>query len=254
MKIYLLLPLILISAVAHAEWERILDELTYSIASDGERLYAGTENGIYYSRDDGYTWRLGDFNDYINGLTASPSAVYGYSSEHGILRSVTNGNTWHWTNKGFGPKWDGHDLYYPALRQFLITSSGMVIAVCYGSGTWISRDRGDSWHEVTHEWTLPQAPGYSDIPLGTHIWSMGEHDDHLWAIYSSSLAARSPDEGATWQLGAQSSSLRASRRGYHTGDTSTWADTAASDAFARKLLNGRLSTAASPNSLVWNFS
>ena len=30
----LLLPLILISAVAHAEWERILDELTYSIASD----------------------------------------------------------------------------------------------------------------------------------------------------------------------------------------------------------------------------
>ena len=183
-----------------AEWELILDENVYSIASDGERLYAGTEDGIYYSRDDGDTWQPSDFDGQIHYLTGSPSAVYGYHWEHGILRSVTKGNTWHWTNKGFGPKSDGHDLYYPFLRQFLITSSGMVIAVCYGSGTWISRDRGDSWHEVTHEWTLPQSPGYSDIPLGTHIWSMGEHDDHLWAIYSSSLAARSPDEGATWQL------------------------------------------------------
>ena len=54
-RLILLLPLILISAVAHAEWELILNEETYSIASDGERLYVSTKNGMYYSRDDGDT-------------------------------------------------------------------------------------------------------------------------------------------------------------------------------------------------------
>ena len=38
-----LLLLALLTAHAHAEWERILDERTYSLASDGERLYASTE-------------------------------------------------------------------------------------------------------------------------------------------------------------------------------------------------------------------
>lgn len=121
MKTYLFL-LIFLPLHTYAEWELILESGTHDIASDGERLYAGTENGIYYSRDDGDTWQPSDFNGEIFSLTASPSAVYGYHWDHGILRSVTNGNTWHWTNKGFGPKWDGHDLYYPALRQFLITS------------------------------------------------------------------------------------------------------------------------------------
>ena len=102
MKKYLLLLITLASVHAHADWERILDETTYSIASDGERLYAATEGGIYFSRDDGDTWRPSDYKDGDVGyLTASPYAVYGYSSEHHILRSVTKGNTWHPINAGF---------------------------------------------------------------------------------------------------------------------------------------------------------
>ena len=198
MKIYLLL-FALVAGHVHAEWELIFGNGADRITSDGERLYASTKKGIYYSRDDGYTWRLGDFNDYINDLTASPGAIYGYSSEHGILRSVTKGNTWHWKNNGFDPKWDGNRSYYPYLRRFFVTGSGMAIAVGYHSGTWISRDRGDSWHNVTLEWVAPQSPGSSDIYLGTGIWSMGEHDGYLWALYSIDKAARSPDEGATWE-------------------------------------------------------
>ena len=198
MKIYLLL-FALVAGHVHAEWELIFGNGADRITSDGERLYASTKKGIYYSRDDGYTWRLGDFNDYINDLTVSPGAIYGYSSEHGILRSVTKGNTWHWKNNGFDPKWDGNRSYYPYLRRFFVTGSGMVIAVGYHSGTWISRDRGDSWHNVTLEWVAPQSPGSSDIDLGTGIWSMGEHDGYLWALYSIDKAARSPDEGATWE-------------------------------------------------------
>ena len=206
MKTYLFLLILLLlnmflTAHVHAEWELILEKGVDQIASDGERLYAATEYGIYYSRDDGRFWRRSDYRDYILNLTAAPGVAFGWRSDRGTLRSVTKGNTWHWKNNGFKPTSDGHHLYYPEVLQFVVAESSMVIAVGYHSGTWISRDRGDSWHEVTHEWTLPQSPGYSDIPLGTGIWSMGEHDGYLWAIYSSSLAVRSPDEGATWQLG-----------------------------------------------------
>ena len=197
MKKYLLL-IALVSVHVHADWELIIDD-TYQIASDGERLYAATEQGIYFSLDDGETWRRGDFKQPIGLLTGSPDAVYAYSYYDGILRSVSKGNTWHWKNNGFDSVWNGRRFAYPIMNQFFVASSGLVVAVCYHSGSWISRDRGDSWHDVTLEWTAPQGPGYSDIPLGTGIWSMGEFDGYLWAAFTDNLACRSPDEGATWE-------------------------------------------------------
>ena len=188
----LLLPLILIFAVAHAEWERILDELTYSIASDGERLYAGTARGILYSRDDGDTWRLSDFKQPAVNLTASPDAIYASTWGLGIIRSVTKGNTWHLKNNGFDPQSD-----YPRVRQFLVTSFGMVIAVS-NAGTWISRDRGDRWHSIIDEWEVKDQYG-DGFRFGDRIWSMGEFGGYLWALYQGQRALRSPDEGATWE-------------------------------------------------------
>jgi len=48
----------------------------YALESDGERLYAATEESIYYSRDDGDTWRQSSFkhND-AEELTTSPGVV-----------------------------------------------------------------------------------------------------------------------------------------------------------------------------------
>ena len=194
---FILTPLLLViwlsgSALnAHADWKLVKDD-AYRIASDGERLYAATERGIYLSRDDGITWRASNFNHPVGVLTGSPDAVYGYSWKHGLMRSVTRGNTWHPKNTGLEVRrWENGkwETRIPHIQQILVTGSGMVIAVGYHQGTWISRDRGDSWHDVTHEWTL-----------GTGIWSMGEFDGYLWLLYSSDTAARSPDEGATWEV------------------------------------------------------
>ena len=197
-RIFVLLLLALISASAHAEWELILNDHGGSIASDGERLYVSTDKGMSYSRDDGDTWRLSTYKDWIGNLTAFPGAVYGYSYDHGIMRSVTKGNTWHPKNNGFDLVWGGRRFYYPEIKQFLVTASGMVIAVGYHSGTWISRDRGDRWHAVRDEWKVNDQR-YTGFPLGDGIWSMGEFGDYLWALNSTSFAARSPDEGATWE-------------------------------------------------------
>ena len=197
-RIFVLLLLALISASAHAEWELILNDHGGSIASDGERLYVSTDKGMSYSRDDGDTWRLSTYKDWIGNLTAFPGAVYGYSYDHGIMRSVTKGNTWHPKNNGFDLVWGGRRFYYPEIKQFLVTASGMVIAVGYHSGTWISHDRGDRWHAVRDEWKVNDQR-YTGLPLGDGIWSMGEFGDYLWALNSTSFAALSPDEGATWE-------------------------------------------------------
>ena len=72
----------------------------------------------------------------------------------------------------------------------------MVIAVCYHQGTWISRDRGDNWHEIIDEWKEKD----HGSTLGDSIWSMGEFGGYLWLALSGRHAARSPDEGATWEI------------------------------------------------------
>ena len=192
MKTYLLL-IALVSVHVHADWELVIDD-AYEIASDGERLYAATERGIYFSRDDGITWRASNFKHPVGVLTGSPDAVYAYSYYNGILRSVSKGNTWHPKNNGFDAVWKGHELVYPMIEQIFVTGSGMVIAVGYHSGTWVSRDRGDSWQDVTFEWTAPERP------LGDGIWSVGKAGGYLWAVHSIDSACRSPDEGATWEM------------------------------------------------------
>ena len=200
MKTFLLL-LTFVSAHARTEWELSLDEKTYSIASDGERLYAATDRGIRISLDDGDTWRWSDFKQPAKLLTGSPDAVCGYSRDHGIVRSVTKGNTWHPQNTDLKVRqWENGRwvVRIPYIQQILVTGSGMIIAVAYHGGTWISRDRGDRWHEVTHEWIVALPNG--DFPVGTGIYSMGEFDGYLWLLYSSDTAARSPDEGATWEV------------------------------------------------------
>ncbi len=47
---------------ARAEWERIAANEDmgniYTLHSDGHRLFAGSENGVYLSDDNGHTWRF----------------------------------------------------------------------------------------------------------------------------------------------------------------------------------------------------
>ena len=147
-----------------AEWELIYDMKSpfFIIESDGDNLNAAGREGIHVSR--------------------------------------TDGNTWHPKNEGLPPQ-DGPEgsLWYTTARQLLVTDSGAVIAVAGHRGTWMSRDRGESWDEVTMKWKVPQAPGERDFPLGEAISTMTEFDGYLWAMNSNRLC-RSRDEGDSWEM------------------------------------------------------
>ncbi len=141
-----------ISCSAHAaDWEHIFPaEYDVLLASDGERLYAGTEHGVFFSLDDGSIWRESDLKHGISVIEIGPDAVYAVTYFRGIYRSDTRGNTWHPKNKGMLLFQSDHDDgYHPHVRQILVTGSGMVITVGYHHGTYISDDRGDTWQSVS---------------------------------------------------------------------------------------------------------
>ena len=197
---YLSLIAILICGYAQAYWELVPGTESFDavvLESDGHRLYLGTRDAVYISDDDGDTWRQTALPHGIQNLEIGGDAVYAWAgADTGMFRSDDRGETWL-------PKNDG--LIHPAgtiprLRHILATTSRMIVAVGYHQGTWISRDRGDTWHDVTHEWTATQPLAGVDVPLGTGIWSMIEFDGYLWAVYSSYPACRSRDQGDSWEV------------------------------------------------------
>ena len=208
-----------------AEWEHIpgteVIGRVHLLESDGLRLYAIGDTGLYFSFDDGYTWRRREIgrgieNFYITAIGSGDGAVYIGTIDHGVFRSDSGGNTWKHINEGLhifddpkrGPR---HGI----VHQLLVTSSGMVINVGYHWGTHISNNRGDTWHSVYDEWIYPGNP---DWHFGDSIWSMTEFGGYLWAVYSS-IVLRSPDKGETWEL--LPIAVPGSRSGF--GEITDWA-------------------------------
>ena len=207
---FILTPLLLamwLSSRAHAYWELLpgteLIGRYPMVATDGTRLYASADAALYISDDDSGTWRYfevaPDIEDFTILLIASGyGSVYIASSDHGIYRSDDGGETWHPKNAGLIQIDRGDPdgtLYPPFLNQILVTRSRTVIAVGYHSGSWVSRDRGDSWDDVTFKWESPKR-----LPLGTAVWSMTEFDGYWWAVHSTYTLCRSHDQGATWEI------------------------------------------------------
>ena len=59
-----------------------------------------------------------------------------------------------------------------------------VIAVGYHQGSHISRDRGETWHDITLEWKYQHDPESNEWFIGAGIWSMTEYDGYLWIAHS----------------------------------------------------------------------
>ena len=173
-----------------------------TLKSDGARLYVSLDNG--------YTWRSTDLTDDIGTIAISTDAVYAttYGTGRGVYRSDDRGETWNPIHNVMPTitivrAKDGSEYEaLPHIRQILPTRSGRIIAVGYNSGTYISNDRGETWHNVADEWIRPGRDGPRGFPplyIAHRIRSMTEFDGYLWVAYSSSLAFRSPDNGETWE-------------------------------------------------------
>ena len=182
----------------HAEWEQLVEgeDINYvtTLETDENRLYLGRRDGLYMSRDHGYTWRLTLPDHEITAIAISTNAVYAGTFKHGLFRSDSHGNTWKPKNAGFALfTFAGRPPQYSPIEQILVTRSGTVIAGKYHAGTYISTNRGESWHDIYDDWVVESGR------LGGNIWSMTEFDGYLWAADSTGSMLRSADKGQTWK-------------------------------------------------------
>ena len=187
-----------------------LVERTNSLETDGRRLYVGTQDGLYISDDDGSTWRPTNLTDAIGIIAISTDAIYAtaHGSERGLYRSDDRGETWKPIHSAMptatSVRVDGSEYERPPyIQQILSTSSSAIIAVAYNDGTYISNDRGETWHDPVEEWMYPgpKAPHVPDYSFSDSIWSMTEFDGYWWAVLScgSTAVLRTHDNGGTWE-------------------------------------------------------
>ena len=195
-------------AEIRAQWHHIYgtEELggVWALESDGSRLFAGASQGVFISLDNGDSWLSTNLNRAVDVIAISHDAVYASTAEweHGLYRSDLHGNNWNPKNNGIRQRiagWltdNGEQVHlYPSVEQILVTHSGAVIAVGGVHGTYMSTNRGESWHEIFDEWVHRHT--FGDWNFGRDIWTMTEFDGYLWARVSSNLL-RSPDNGETW--------------------------------------------------------
>ena len=205
---FILAPLLLVfwiagcpPADACAEWELVsgAEQMgnVFTVKSDGRRIYAGAELGVFVSLDDGYTWRSTELTHTVYEMAVSSDEVYASTLVyHGLYRSNSHGNTWKPINNGLDTHITDKGVHrYPSIDEIHLTTSGAVIAVGGVDGTYISKNRGESWHEIFDEWVHRHT--FGDWKFGRGIWTMTEFDGYLWARVSSNLL-RSPDNGETW--------------------------------------------------------
>ncbi len=153
----------------------------------GHRLYAGTENGIFISEDDGRTWLPTPFNQSVTTLTIDGDTVYAGIYGKGVFRSDDAGQTWKPIRNGlrFQDR-DGEPSYGWVYR--ILVMDDKIINVMYHWGTYTSTDRGETWHDISKEWLA-----------GNSIYSMTEFGGYLWSAISIGPMLRSPDKGQTWE-------------------------------------------------------
>ena len=179
-----------------------------TLKSDGARLYAGTRNGVYISLDNGYTWRSTELDNDTVQLQSVRMPCMPLRMATRRIRSDNRGETWKPINNGcrqslYEQRTRSEYEALPHIRQILPTRSGRIIAVGYNSGTYISNDRGETWHNPFGEWMYPgpKGPTVPDWSFSDSIFSMTEFDGYWWAVLSSGSTdvLRSHNNGDTWE-------------------------------------------------------
>lgn len=97
----------------------------------GSSILAGTNDGIFISRNSGKSWKQFFAGKQINGITALNGKIYAGINK-GVLLSVDNGDKWR-------SIYDGHTLHNIA------NDGEYVFALCYGPIVLKTKDDGAHW-------------------------------------------------------------------------------------------------------------
>lgn len=139
LKLQVLFILLLVSVISNAQWEQMSngmgDKIVYSLAVNGNKLFAGTWNaGVYLSTNNGTSWSQTSFNNRdVRSLAVNGNYVYVGTAIYGIYLSTNNGTNWSQTSLNNQNIWS------------LAVSGNNIFAGTENNGVYISTDSGANW-------------------------------------------------------------------------------------------------------------
>jgi photosystem II stability/assembly factor-like uncharacterized protein len=153
----------------------------FNVTAKGTNVFAGSQDGLFYSNDSGTTWKKASFNQsysYSIGVFAfafTGEKIYAATIE-GIFESTDNGKTWSTKN---ALKNEG--LYS------LATNGNNIFAGTF-SGLYLSTDFGNTWSNISSGLSLTD----------NCIWSIVTKDNSVYFACFDGVFV-STDNGVSWK-------------------------------------------------------
>ncbi|MFH1197925.1 MAG: DUF2341 domain-containing protein [bacterium] len=162
-------------------WELLNAGMTvgvvWSIEVSGDQLFIGTDQGVFYSADNGATWSATPLLGMdVRTVLFANGNLYAGAWGSGIFKSADLGATWNQVNNGLGSL---------IINSLASNSANELFAGSFGDGISQSVDEALNWL------TLPV--GYP------HVWALGvTSTDVLYAATYGMGVFRSTDNGTSW--------------------------------------------------------
>jgi photosystem II stability/assembly factor-like uncharacterized protein len=145
-----------------------------------EKIFAGTDAGIYASSDGGHTWQKTSVTARTVSFVASGGTVYAGTQTAGLLQSRDNGATW----APMGGLASKH------IRS-LLTAKGQLFAGTDSEGVMVSSDQGITWRAQN-----------AGLPPLRQIFAMARVDGTIFAaLYAKGLYAWSEADSRWFEAG-----------------------------------------------------
>lgn len=163
----------------------------YSLYRRGTRLFAGTVDGVFYTDNDGLSWRPGFRGGAVLSFAEQGSTLYAGTIGIGVRVSKDGGQTWQ-AGGGFidGPLgfFDGkrvdslvvrNNRLFAAVSDLLFRAGGLIV----------STDGAENWTQIVND-----LPGAGELPVSV----LGTNQTHLFASLDGAGIYASTNEGQSW--------------------------------------------------------
>ncbi len=160
---------------------------SYAMIVSNGNLFAGTENGLYRSTNNGSSWIQSGLPNIVWSFAASGTNVFAGTVGQGVYLSTDSGASWVPVNSGFDTT--------AAVDALAISSTTLVAGGEDGSGIFVSTNNGASWASANAG--LTNLDVLSLTPVGTNLYAgtgggifLSANNGTSWTnIYSGSLIA-----------------------------------------------------------------
>lgn len=179
-KSILLFFLVLFQSVAvNAQWAQTNGpHLGYinAVVAGGNYLWAGTNDGLYLSENNGVSWSFAGLDNYeVLSLLIKDSNLYA-GTRNGIFRSPDSAVTWTAVNNGLTSN----------VVSSLVIMDTCILAGTMGGGVFLTADNGGNWVQMNNG--LSSNSVHSILVVDTNIFL----STHLGGVFKST------DRCATW--------------------------------------------------------